>query len=176
MNKQKITFGQNFDDCIVVLKSAAQWRTDNKIAYSPIWDPEKVSKQAYLEEFYDFQAYVLYYDGVPIATATLADPSKKKLDRWDKVLGEQFKCTNCLYLDDLAVMGDKIGQGIFGVLLKEIEKFAIAGEYKYLRLDCDAGLEKLIQTYKKYGFNEVCKKDMGYRVTMFMEKLISKSA
>lgn len=170
IENQDVSFRQNLDDSIPILKSAAEWRTQHDIPYSPIWDPKLVSKKAYFEEFHDFQAYVLYVDNEPIATATLADPSEKKLDLWEDVLGKEYKSTSCLYLDDLAVVGDKIGQGIFGTLLDEIEEFARKGGYTSLRLDCDSQMEKLVEAYKKYGFKEVCKKDMGYRVTMFMDK------
>lgn len=173
MNTQhNITLKPNLNDCIVVLKSAAEWRAEHNILYSRVWDPKNISKELYLEEFYDFQAFVLYEDDIPIATATLADPSQKKQDIWDEILGNEYRCSDCLYVDDVGVIKEKVGQGILGELVNEIEKFALAGKYQSLRLDCDARLEKLVKTYKKYGFKIVCKKDMGYRISAFMEKLI----
>lgn len=173
--KHAVTFKQSLNDCLAILMSAGQWRTKHNILYSPIWDPAKINKKAYLDEFYEHQAYVLYLDGVPTATATLADPAEAKLSTWKETLGEEYENAHCLYVDDLAVIGEKIGQGMIGVLFSEVEKFALSHKYTALRLDVDSRLEKLVQCYAKYGFKEVCKKDVGSRVSVFMEKTISSS-
>ena len=169
-----ISFEQNLDDCITILRSAGQWRTQHNILYSPIWDPKKISQQSYLEEFHDYQAYVLYLDGVPTATATLADPAEVKLSTWKETLGELYESKKCLYVDDLAVVAERIGQGVLRTLLEEVDKFALSRGYRSLRLDVDARLEKLVQCYAKYGFEEVSRKDVGHRVSVFMEKVIDK--
>lgn len=169
-SQRAISFRQNLDDCIAILMSAGKWRTEHKITYSPIWDPKKISKQSYLDEFYDYQAYVLYLSGIPTATATLADPAEAKLSTWKETLGDAYEDKKSLYVDDLAVIGDKIGQGIIGILFEEIEKYARSHSYNSLRLDVDARLSKLTQCYAKHGFKEVMRKDVGSRVSVFMQK------
>lgn len=166
----EVSFYQNLDDSIIVLKSAGQWRKDNNVLYSPIWDPELISREAYLDEFYAHQAYVLYIDGQPTATATLADPQESKLGTWVEKLGKAYTKSDALYIDDIAVLGQKIGQGVIAILFNEIDSFANEHNYTSLRLDFDAGINKLGEVYKEQGFTEVIRKDIGNRVSVFMEK------
>ena len=168
----EIRFVQNLDDTIEILKSAARWREAHGILYSPIWDPKLVGRESYLDEFYADQAYVLYLDGKPTATATLADPKKSKLETWKEKLGEAYFRPDTLYVDDLAVIGQMIGQGIIALLFEEIEGFAKAHRYASLRLDIDARLGKLAEVYGAYSFAEVARRDVGSRVSVFMERLL----
>lgn len=165
-----IRFEQNFNDSVQVILSAARWRTENDIKYSQFWDPDKISADGLLEEFYAEDAFVLYVNDVPTATAILTNEKKSKIPFWGKGLGKEFNSTDCLYLDQVSVVGDKIGQGYVRMLISEIETYAKTQGYTSLRLDVDSDLDKLVSSYTACGFSEVTRKDVGYRTSIFMEK------
>jgi GNAT superfamily N-acetyltransferase len=166
-------FKQNLDDTVKVLKSASEWRSENSI-YSPAWDPEKMSRDFYLEEFMEHQAYVLYRNEKPIATATLADHSETKLGSWEDKLGANFLNEKALYVDDLAVIKELIGQGIIAELFKYIEIFSKEHGYGCLRLDFDSRIQALRDCYTKYGFREVTRMPVDKeRISVYMEKPVS---
>lgn len=78
-----------------------------------------------------------------------------------------------MYLDRVSVLGKMIGKGYVYLLFSEIENYARTLGHKSLRLDVDSDLEKLVATYRNYGFSEVARKDVGYRTSIFMEAQLS---
>lgn len=172
MNKTNYSFKQNFDDAIKILISASRWRAENSV-YSPFWDPDKMGPELYREEFFDEQAYVLYENDVPIASATLVDPKHSKLGTWPVRVSPSFKDKGVLYIDDLAVVEDRIGQGLISELLKAVEAYAKSHGYSILRLDTDQSLVRLVACYETYDFKIVHTKDIGHRISVYMEKVLA---
>lgn len=168
-----IEFKQNFKDFIKVYQSASSWRSEKSPVYSRVWDPEYATEKTYLEEFLQSNAWVLYLDESPVAGAVLTDPKEVSFALWSTKF-EDFNELGALYLDDTCVIANKIGKGIFKLLLEKIEGHAKTNGYSNLRLDTDSRLSKVVDCYVRNGF-EVIKQEQDdhmERVSVYLVKNI----
>lgn len=165
-----ITFRRNLNDFIIVHKSAAKWRSQNSPIYSRVWDPNVYDRSVYLEEFYEDQAFCMYINDALVGAVVLYPEGASKFKKKAVDVDE-----SALYLEDLAVMSEYIGEGWAGAeLVEQVVIYARDNGFKKIRLDSDARQTKLIEFYKRSGF-EVSREaydEHEDRTSMFMERKI----
>jgi len=167
MNVEDISFSiGDIDEAIDIMREAARWLIDTG---KPLWRLEDLTKEKLLKANKINDFYIFCVNNESAGTMIL---------KWqDPFFWPNAKYGESGFIHKMSVRrkysGTKISISMIEQAKRECQKRNIA----LLRLDCDAGREKLCSFYEKFGFTQVDRKMIGVFDTALYEykiDLISK--
>lgn len=136
------------------------------------------------ESFAEYQSS--YTPGAFAATVPTVDEIKKRFGEgtmWVAVIGDKIVGTasvvpknDSLYVRSMAIRPEARGNRIGERLLKEIEDYAVARNYRRLFLNTTPFLERAIRLYEKFGFVRCGEDDLFGTPLWTMEKSLESAA
>ena len=152
---------KNLDDALRLMEEAAFWLKELGM---PLWEIDDFKKENILKLNNEDDFYVCYENEIPIAAMIL---------KWhDPCFWENIKPFESGFIHKLSVSRKYAGKGYSKQMIKFAENECKRRGIKYLRLDCSADREKLIQLYEAYGFKKVDRRMLGKYDVAFFEKLV----
>ena len=164
----KVEIIQNVDQAIEVMHNAGVWMAATGLNPSKWWKPENMNYKFMVKHAEPDEFYVAMVDGKPVASMVLQDTERNQ--SWKSVDGNKPK--KALYVHWLCVHRDFAGQGLPKKMIAYVNSETKKRGFKRLRLDTDAGQQKLCKIYESLGFTLMGTEAEGEDSTAYFEKKI----
>lgn len=164
----EISFSQNIDKAILVLRDAGRRLIESGKEPSKWWKLENLNKEFLLQYAKPEEFYVGMVEGQPAVAAVL--PKEQTAQDWQNI--DHGKIQPALYMHWLCVSRNFAGKGCVREMVEFATMLAQKEGINFLRVDTDADEDKLRKLYEDLGFCLVGAKAEDYRNTVFYQKEI----
>lgn len=165
----KLSFVQNFELALYVLRDAGTWLLESGKKPSKWWDLKNLNKSFLLQFASEEEFFVGCVDGAPAVAAVLQVSSETK--EWEDIDCSRF-CP-ALYVHWLCVAREFAGNQLSTDMILFAKKIAKQKDAKYIRVDTNASSKKLRDLYEGMGFTLVGIKKEEYRNTALYQITVS---
>lgn len=168
MKKKPITFIQNMDQAIGVMRDAGKWLSESGKNPSKWWKLENLNRTFLLQHAKVDEFYVGLVGGVPAVAGVLLFLENDQ--DWKSIDHDHPK--RALYIHWLCVDRQFAGRNLPKVMVDFAARLAKKNDTDLLRLDANADKKKLQNIYEDLGFRLVGTKQENYRKRAFYQKSI----
>lgn len=168
VQQETITFIQDMDQAIGVMRSAALWMKESGKNPSKWWRLESLNREFFLRYAKQKEFYVGIINNVPVVAAVLMIIENNQ--DWRFI--DMDVPTKALYIHWLCVDRRFRGRGYPRRMIEFAQDLAKKDNVFLLRLDANADKKKLQDIYENLGFKVVRNKQEETRTSAFYQKKV----